>query len=97
MSAVGEEAAHSRPAARLRFGVLGLLETIGQSLEAIAPTLTRTLNITVVAGLAGLGCWLAYLTGTAGVVIVGASIGILAARHPETGSYFIYIGRTFGP
>jgi len=97
VSAVEEQAAHPKPVARLRFGVLGLIETTGQSLAAIAPTLTPTLNITVVAGLAGLGCWMAYLIGTVGVAIVGASIGILAARHPETGSYFIYIGRTFGP
>jgi amino acid transporter len=55
-------------------------------LAAIAPTLTPALNITVVAGLAGLGCWLSYLIGTVGVVIVAACVGVLAARHPEAGS-----------
>jgi amino acid transporter len=55
------------------------------------------LNITVVAGLAGIGCWLAYFIGTIGVVIVAASVGTLAARHREAGSYFVYVGRTFGP
>ncbi|HEY1312778.1 MAG TPA: APC family permease, partial [Steroidobacteraceae bacterium] len=82
---------------RLRHGALNLIETVGQSLAAIAPTLTPALNISVVAGLAGLGCWLSYLIGTLGVVIVAASVGILAARHPEAGSYFVYIGRSFGP
>ena len=51
----------------------------------------------MVAGLAGIGCWMAYFIGTLGVVIVAASVGTLAARHPEAGAYFVYIGRTFGP
>jgi len=73
------------------------VEIVGQSLAAIAPTLTPALNISVVAGLAGAGCWMAYFIGTLGVVIVAASVGILAARHPEAGAYFVYVGRTFGP
>ncbi len=86
------------PAApQLRTGALGLLEVIGQSLAAIAPTLTPAINITVVAALAGIGSWMAYCIGTLGVVIVAACVGILAARHPEAGAFFVYIGRTFGP
>jgi amino acid transporter len=54
------------------------------------------LNITVVAALAGVGCWMSYFLGTLGVVIVAGSVGVLAARHPEAGSYFLYVGRTFG-
>ena len=84
-------------APQLRTGVLGPMEMIGQSLAAIAPTLTPALNITVVASLAGIGCWMAYFIGTVGVVIVAASVSILAARHPEAGAFFVYIGRTFGP
>jgi amino acid transporter len=30
-------------------------------------------------------------------VFVGSSISTLAKRHPEAGSYFVYIGRNFGP
>ncbi|MGA2779600.1 MAG: APC family permease [Steroidobacteraceae bacterium] len=82
---------------KLRAGALNLIEMIGQSLAVIAPTLTPALNISVVAGLAGMGCWLSFLIGTIGVVIVAASVGTLAARHPEAGSYFVYIGRSFGP
>jgi amino acid transporter len=96
MSAPAEIArANSRP--QLRAGALHLVETVGQSLAAIAPTLTPALNISVVAGLAGLGCWMSYFIGTLGVVIVAASVGVLASRHPEAGSYFVYIGRSFGP
>src|ERR1700722_17768363 len=91
------EIVNQKPAPQLRSGALNLVETVGQSLAAIAPTLTPALNISVVAGLAGLGCWLSYLIGTLGVVIVAASVGVLASRHPEAGSYFVYIGRSFGP
>jgi amino acid transporter len=96
MSAAGE-IADDTPRHQLRSGALNLIESVGQSLAAIAPTLTPALNITVVAGLAGLGCWMSYFIGTVGVVIVAASVGVLAARHPEAGSYFVYIGRSFGP
>lgn len=96
MSAAGEIASDKvRP--QLRSGALNLIETVGQSLAAIAPTLTPALNISVVAGLAGIGCWMSYFIGTLGVVIVAASVGVLASRHPEAGSYFVYIGRSFGP
>jgi amino acid transporter len=92
-----ESAGGEGGAPQLRTGALGLVEIIGQSLAAIAPTLTPALNITVVAGLAGMGCWMAYFIGAIGVVIVAACVGILAARHPEAGAYFVYVGRTFGP
>jgi amino acid transporter len=97
MSAAVNDIGAESSAPRLRTGVLGLVEIVGQSLAAIAPTLTPALNISVVAGLAGVGCWMAYFIGTLGVVIVAASVGVLAARHPEAGAYFVYIGRTFGP
>src|SRR5580704_15485931 len=91
------EIANENSRHQLRSGALNLVETVGQSLAAIAPTLTPALNITVVAGLAGLGCWMSYFIGTLGVVIVAGSVGVLASRHPEAGSYFVYIGRSFGP
>jgi amino acid transporter len=95
MSVAPVEIAGERP--RLRTGALSLMDAIGQSLAAVGPTLTPALNVAVVAGLAGIGCWMSYFLGTLGVVIVAASVGVLAARHPEAGSYFIYVGRTFGP
>src|ERR1700681_1191721 len=97
MSADTADVAGDKPTPRLRTGALNLIETVGQSLAAIAPTLTPALNISIVAGLAGLGCWMSYFIGTLGVVIVAASVGVLASRHPEAGSYFVYIGRSFGP
>src|SRR5258708_6905873 len=40
---------------------------------------------------------MSYFIGSLGRVIVGGSVGALASRHPEAGSYFVYIGRSFGP
>ena len=97
MSVTSGEITGDKPVAQLRTGALSLIEMVGQSLAAIGPTLTPALNITVVVGLAGLGGWLSYLLGTVGVVIVAACVGILATRHPEAGSYFVYVGRSFGP
>ncbi len=97
MSATPAAGSTVASAVKLRSGALNLIEMVGQSLAVIAPTLTPALNISVVAGLAGIGCWLSFLIGTLGVVIVAASVGSLAARHPQAGSYFVYIGRTFGP
>jgi len=86
----------SHAPAQLRTGALSLPETIGQSIANIAPTLTPALNIVVVAGIAGVGSWVSYLIATIGCVFVGSCIATLAKRHPEAGSYFIYIGRNFG-
>ena len=82
---------------QLRHGTLTMIESLGQSVANIAPTLTPALNIAVVVGLAGVGSWIAYLISTFGLLFVGAAIATLARRHPLSGSYFVYIGRTLGP
>jgi amino acid transporter len=82
---------------KLRHGALSIIETFGQSIAVIAPTLTPALNITVVAATAGVACWLSYFVGTIGVMIVALSVGILASRHAQAGAFFVYIGRSFGP
>jgi amino acid transporter len=97
MSASGLNITPVKSSSGLRTGVLTRMETMGQSMAAIAPTLTPALNISVVAGLAGVGCWFSYLIGTVGVVIVALCVALLASRHPEAGSFFIYVGRTLGP
>jgi amino acid transporter len=94
-TAAASDCTTGRP--RLRSGGLTTIESLGQSVANIAPTLTPALNIAVVAGLAGAGSWIGYLISTVGLLVVGASIATLAKRHPLSGSYFIYIGRTLGP
>src|SRR3954452_18001034 len=97
MSVTSDGVVAEKTGHRPRSNALGLITTIRQSLAAISPTLTPVLNITVVGGLAGSGCWLSYFIGAIGVVIVAASVGTLAARHREAGFYFVYVCRTFGP
>jgi amino acid transporter len=85
------------PAGQLRQGALSQAESLGQSIANIGPTLMPAISIAVVAGQAGRGSWLAYLVATVGMMFVAANIGALARRHPQSGSYFLYIGRNFGP
>ena len=82
---------------QLRTGALGLVDSIGQSVANISPTLMPALNIAVVAGLAGSGSWLGFLIASIGIVFVALNIATLSRRHTLSGSYFIYIGRTAGP
>jgi amino acid transporter len=93
MSAAISEASTTR----LRGDSLSFLETIGQSVANIAPTLTPALNISVVVALAGIGAWLSYVIATIGLFFVASNIGVLARRNPLAGSYFVYVGRTLGP
>ena len=83
--------------AQLRHATLSQVESLGQSIANIAPTLMPAISMTVVVHLAGPGAWLAYLVATVGMLFVAANIGELARRHAQSGSYFIYIGRNFGP
>jgi len=85
------------PTPQLRRSALSQLESLGQSVANIAPTLTPALSVAVIVKLSGNGAWLAYLIATVGMMFVAANIGSLARRHPLSGSYFIYIGRTLGP
>jgi len=85
------------PTPQLRRSALSQLESLGQSIANIAPTLTPALSVAVIVKLSGNGAWLAYLIATVGMMFVAANIGSLARRHPLSGSYFIYIGRTLGP
>jgi amino acid transporter len=89
--------AAAAPSVHLRHNSLSLTECLGQSIANVAPTLTPALNISVVAGLAGSGSWVSYLIATVGLLFVAACISALAQRHPQAGSYFVYIGRNFGP
>jgi amino acid transporter len=97
VSPVDPAPAYASDQPRLKHGTLSMIESLGQSVANIAPTLTPALNVAVVAGLAGVGSWISYLIATVGLLSVGTSIATLAKRHPLSGSYFVYIGRTLGP
>lgn len=81
----------------LRKDSLSFMETIGQSVANVSPTLTPTLVVAVVAGMAGTASWLVYVAATIAMVIVGINVGKLAKRIPCAGSFFIYVSRSLGP
>ena len=81
----------------LRKDSLSFLETLGQSVANVSPTLTPALAVAVVAGMAGTASWLVYVAATLALLIVGVNVGKLAARIPSAGSFFIYVSRSLGP
>ena len=90
MVATTDVAAHAAP--QLRQGALSLPETIGQSIANIAPTLTPAINISVVAGIAGVGSWISYLIATIGCVFVG-SLHLHPGQAPPRGRLLLCVYR----
>ena len=76
---------------------LSFLETLGQSVANVSPTLTPALAVAVVAGMAGTASWLVYVVATIALLIVGVNVAKLAKRIPSAGSFFIYVSRSLGP
>ena len=81
----------------LRKDSLSFMETIGQSIANVSPTLTPALAVAVVGGMAGSASWLVYVAATIALLIVGYNVGHLAKRIPCAGSFFIYVSRSLGP
>jgi amino acid transporter len=81
----------------LRKDSLSFIETLGQSVANVSPTLTPALAVAVVAGMAGTASWLVYIAATIALVIVGFNVGKLAKRIPAAGSFFVYVSRSLGP
>ncbi len=81
----------------LRKDSLSFLETLGQSVANVSPTLTPALAVAVVAGMAGSASWLVYMVATIALMIVGTNVSKLAQRIPSAGSFFIYVSRSLGP
>ena len=76
---------------------LSFIETLGQSVANVSPTLTPALAVAVVAGMAGTASWLVYVVATVALLIVGENVGKLAKRISAAGSFFIYVSRSLGP
>ena len=81
----------------LRKDSLSFLETLGQSVANVSPTLTPALAVAVVAGMAGTASWLVYVAAALALLVVGINVGKLAQRIPSAGSFFIYVSRSLGP
>jgi len=74
----------------LRANSLSPMETLAQSISAIAPTTTPTMTIPLVFVLAGNGTWLAYFFATAAVLLVGLMISSFARYTSCSGSLYTY-------
>lgn len=81
----------------LHAGVLGPVETLAQSVSAMAPTTSTALTIPIVFALAGNATWLVYLLATGAILLVGFCISRFARLSASPGSLYTYTADTLPP
>ena len=81
----------------LRAGVLGPVETLAQSVSAMAPSTSASLTIALVFGLAGNATWFVYLLATASMLLVGFCVSRFARLSASPGSLYFYTANTLPP
>jgi amino acid transporter len=81
----------------LHKGVLSPMETLAQSVSAIAPSTSPALTIPLVFALAGNGTWFAYVLTTVAVLLVGFCISRFARMSASPGSLYSYTADTLPP
>ena len=81
----------------LRHNALSPLETLAQSVSAIAPSTSPTLTIPLVFALAGQGTAIAYLIAMLLMVLVGLCIAAFARESSSPGSLYIYTRNSLPP
>jgi amino acid transporter len=91
----------SSPAAEesygLHAGVLGPVETLAQSVSAMAPSTSPSLTIPLVFALAGNATWFVYLLATAATLLVGFCVSRFARLSASPGSLYSYTADTLPP
>jgi amino acid transporter len=92
---------YSQPAANenygLHAGVLGPLETLAQSVSAMAPSTSPSLTIPLVFALAGNATWFVYLLATGATLLVGFCVSRFARLSASPGSLYSYASDTLPP
>jgi amino acid transporter len=78
------------PASGLRHDILTPLETLSQSISAIAPTTSPALTVPLVFALAGNGSWLAYSLACGATLLVALCIARFARTSASPGSLYKY-------
>ena len=78
----------------LHAGVLGPVETLAQSVSAMAPTTSPSLTIPLVFALAGNATWFVYLLATAATFLVGFCVSRFARLSASPGSLYSYTAGT---
>lgn len=81
----------------LRVGVLGPVETLAQSVSAMAPSTSASLTIPLVFALAGNATWFVYLMATLTTLLVGFCISRFAKLSASPGSLYSYTAETLPP
>lgn len=81
----------------LHAGVLGPVETLAQSVSAVAPTATPSLTIPLVFALAGNATWFVYLLATIAILLVGFCVSRFARISASPGSLYSYTSSTLPP
>ncbi|HWA93478.1 MAG TPA: APC family permease [Terracidiphilus sp.] len=80
--------------------VLGPIETLAQSISAIAPTASPSLTIPLVFAIAGNATWFVYFVATAAMLLVGFCVSRFARLSASPGSLYTYtsenLPRPFG-
>jgi amino acid transporter len=99
MSATAEVYAQE-PAAEsygLHAGVLGPIETLAQSVSAVAPSTSPSLTIPLVFALAGNATWFVYLLATGAIFLVGFCVSRFARLSASPGSLYTYTADALPP
>jgi amino acid transporter len=81
----------------LRHNILSPLETLSQSISAIAPTTSPALTVPLVFALAGNGAWLAYLIACAATLLIALCIARFARTSASPGSLYKYATDSLPP
>jgi amino acid transporter len=81
----------------LHAGVLGPVETLAQSVSAVAPSTSPSLTIPLVFALAGNATWFVYLLATAAILLVGFCVSRFARLSASPGSLYTYTASTLPP
>jgi amino acid transporter len=84
-------------ASGLRHNILSPLETLSQSISAIAPTTSPALTIPLVFADAGNGAWLAYLLAAAATLLMALCIARFARTSASPGSLYKYATDSLPP
>lgn len=81
----------------LRKGVLGPIETLAQSVSAMAPSTSASLTIPLVFARAGNATWFVYLLATFSMLLVGFCVSRFARLSASPGSLYTYTANTLPP
>ncbi len=77
--------------------MLGPIETLAQSVSAVAPSTTPSLTIPLVFALAGNATWFVYMMATAAILLVGFCVSRFARLSASPGSLYSYTAGTLPP